>query len=156
MTPSKSTDAPSPKPGGDPVKYFVSWLSELKELHEAGLVEDEDYAYQRAEKISELLDCPSRSWLGWLYVGVPLGLVSAAVTWRLFESVQLSGALAGIAALCALAALGRRSRERFADLVAEDRLAILRQLLAADVVTSAEFAGFEERMLRGEQEKSAA
>ena len=127
--------------------YYVGWLRELKYLHDAGLLEDEDYSYQRAEKITELLDCPRRPWLAWLYVGVPLGLIGAAVTWRLMEVWKISTSLLGVAALCGLAALGRRSRERFAHLGSSERLMILRELLAEDVITTMEFADFEERLL---------
>ncbi len=153
MSASRSIQLPVLPQEDDAFIFFVSWFCELEQLHHGGMIDDEDYAYQRAEKLAELMNCPRRPWLAWVYIGLPITLIGAALTWQLLANIELSAALFGAGSLCSLAALSRRSRERFANLRNKDRLLILRELLATDLLTCAEFSDCEEQLLTGKRNR---
>src|SRR5205807_9591887 len=61
--------------------HFVTWLRELEECRAGGFVSDEDFGYQRAEKLSELLQPPRCLWIGPLFGGLLTGAVGGCATW---------------------------------------------------------------------------
>src|SRR5690349_10626082 len=66
MCPSMSSSQPAtanpPTPVGS-IAHIIQWLRELEECRKGGLVTDEDYALERAEKLSALLDRHHSLWL---------------------------------------------------------------------------------------------
>lgn len=124
--------------------FYLEWIGELKILHQAGMLDDEDFSYQRAERLHQLLDLPRRSWLGWIRVGVPLAGLSGATAWWFSGDQMVLVSAAAIVVLCVLAALGRFSRERRAHLTPKQRTKILYDLLADDLISSEEFLAFDE------------
>jgi hypothetical protein len=126
--------------------YYLDWIGELSQFHRAGMLNDEDFAYQRAERLEELLDTPRRHWLAWVRIGVPLSGVAGAVAWWFTEDLwTILGAGAAVI-LCVLAALSRLSRERFGHLTIKERSDILYHLLSEDLITSEEFLAFDTRL----------
>ena len=58
-----------------------AWLRDLEDCRGGGLLSDEDYAVQRAEKLSELLTEHRRLWLAPFAAAGCLGAVGASVAW---------------------------------------------------------------------------
>ncbi len=124
--------------------FYLDWVGELKQLHAAGMLDDEDFAYQRAERLHQLLNIPSRKWLAWLCLGAPLALVGGGIAWWFSQDLMVAEAGAGIVVLCLLAALARFTRERRFHLTPKERTQILYDLLAEDLITSEEFLAYDE------------
>jgi hypothetical protein len=130
----------------------MEWIGELSDFHRAGMLNDEDFAYQRAERLHELLNIPNRKWLAWIRIGVPLaGLAGAAAWWFTRDLLMLAGA-GVVVVLCVLAAIGRLSRERTNHLTTKERSDILYDLLSQDLITSEEFLAYDE-LLTGRTER---
>ena len=125
------------------------WLRELDECRRGGLVADEDFAFQRAEKLDELLVKPRRLWLGWVLAGLPLALVAGGLAWWFTEDWRRVALGAGITGAWGVAALGRLAREHLRHVQLRERLGILRELLEHDLVSAEEFSAFEERLHDG-------
>jgi hypothetical protein len=124
----------------------MEWLGELTELHRAGVLSDEDFAYQRAERLDKLIETPRRLWLGWIRLGAPLaGAAGIAAWWWTNDIFMLAGA-AVLVVLCMFAALSRLSRECVAHLTLQERSDILYDLLGQDLISSEEFLAFDERL----------
>ena len=136
----------APERGGD---RFVAWLRELKECHAGGLVTDEDFGFQRAEKLSELLR-PLRflgiaNFLGaWL-----TGSAAACTIWALTHDWQYTAGIGVLSAGWGFLALGRFLREKFIDLQLRERRRILVALLENDLLDGNEFADYDERLAQG-------
>jgi hypothetical protein len=141
---------PSPKrdagPSARTAAYYIEWVGELSDLHRAGMLNDEDFAYQRAERLEELMDTPRRRWLGWIRIGVPLAGIAGATAWWFTNDLLAVGAACLIVVLCVFAALGRLARERKHHLTLKERSDILYELLCEGLITSEEFLAFDERL----------
>ncbi len=151
--PMTSTDAAIQNPPAGPVRgaagYFLLWLRELDECHRGGLVGIEDFAFQRAEKLNELLVKPRGLWLGWVLAGLPLALAAGGLAWWLtkdWRKVALGAAIAGV---WGVSSLGRMACEYLRNVQLRERLGILRELLADELVSAEEFSEFEERLHDG-------
>lgn len=130
--------------------HFTMWMRDLEECRRGGLVADEDFAYQRAEKLDELLVRPRRLWLGWVLAGLPLAVVAGSLAWLATANWMKVALGAGIAGVLGLSALGRMACEHLRNVQLRERLGILRELLEHDLVSAEEFAAFEERLHDGE------
>ena len=121
-------------------------LRELEEKHISGLVTEEDYTRQRAEKFSALLRPMSGLWLAEIFgaalVGAPLG----ALIWFLTQQQHYTTGIAVAGGLWGFTSLGRVLRGKFADLRSRGRRKILIALLDNDLLTASEFAEFEDRL----------
>lgn len=151
--PMISTDAailsPQAEPAGGAVADLTMWLRDLDECRRGGFLADEDFAYQRAEKLDELLVKPRRLWLGWVLAGLPLAVVAGSLAWLATANWMKVAMGAGIAGVWGLSALGRMTCEHLRHVQLRERLGILRELLAHDLVSAEEFSAFEERLHDG-------
>jgi hypothetical protein len=139
-----------PVPGSRSVAYIVQWLRELEECRVGGLTTDEEYAVERAEKLSELLCTHRKLWIAPIVAaGSPAALLGNMV-WMACMDWQLSALAAGWGGLFGLVMLARPCRDSLKNTQIRDRLATLNALLSLDLVTSDEFIIYEERLLRGE------
>jgi hypothetical protein len=136
--------------------FLVTWLRDLEDLHQGGLLSDEDYAVQRAEKLSELLCEHRHLWMASVVAAGCLGAVGASVTWMCTMDWQLTGLGAGLAALFGIVMLARPCRETLKQSQIRDRLDSLNALLAMDLITADEFIVYEERLHAGGRELQLA
>jgi|GEM_PF-5937264 len=143
-SPETKTSSVAGPPSARSAAFYLDWIGELKQLHEAGMLDDEDFAYQRAERLHQLLNTPRRGWLGWIRVGVPLSLLAGGAGWWFSQDWMVAEAAGGIFLLCVLAALARYHRERRFHLTPKERTQILYDLLAEDLITSEEFLAYDE------------
>ena len=125
------------------------WMRDLDECRRGGLVSDEDFAYQRAEKLDELLVRPRRLWLGWVLAGLPLAVVAGSLAWLATENWMKVALATIIACVWGVSALGRMACEHLRHVQLRERLGILRELLEHDLVSAEEFSAFEERLHDG-------
>lgn len=130
-------------------EHFVVWLRELGECRAGGLLSDEDFAYQRAEKLDELIKPPRALWLASLLGGVIVGDIGAAVTWWFTRDWRFTALGAALAGLWGLTSLGRVLRERFVDVQRNERMKILITLLDHDLISASEFSVYEEQLAQG-------
>ena len=137
------------KPAGGEVAHFTMWMRDLDECRRGGLVSDEDFAYQRAEKLDELLVRPRRLWLGWVLAGLPLAVVAGSLAWLATENWMKVALATIIACVWGVSALGRMACEHLRHVQLRERLGILRELLEHDLVSAEEFSAFEERLHDG-------
>ena len=145
--PDAALQNPRTEPTGDAAGGFIMGLQELDECRRGGLVTDEDFAYQRAEKLDQFMaKKPRRLWLGWWLACLPLALAGGDFAWWLTQDWWKTALAAGIAGTWGLAALGRLACEQLRNYQLRERLGILRELLALDLVSSVEFAAFEEQL----------
>ena len=140
----KATNSPEAGPSARSAAFYLDWIGELKQLHSAGMLDDEDFAYQRAERLHQLLNTPRRRWLGWIRLGVPLAILGGAAAWWFSRDLMVAEAGGGIVILCFLAAIARFHRERRFHLTPKERTQILYDLLAEDLITSEEFLAYDE------------
>lgn len=131
--------------------HFTMWMRDLDECRRGGLVSDEDFAFQRAEKLDELLVKPRRLWLGWVLAGLPLAVAAGSIAWLATGNWMKVALGAGVAGVWGVSALGRMAREHLRNMQLGERLGILRELLEHDLLSAEEFSAFEERMHHGEQ-----
>lgn len=122
------------------------WLQELDECRRGGLVTIEDFAYQRAEKLDELMKKPRRLWLGWLLAGLPLAIICGGLAWLFTQDWRKAALGAGIAGAWGVSALGRMACEHLRNVQLREQLRILRELLERDLVSAEEFSAFEEQL----------
>ncbi len=146
MSPTAAIPSPTDAPSVGEVAYFTLWLRELDECHRAGLVSDEDYATQRAERLEELLLRPRYLWLAWLLATLPLAALVGGIVWFCTYDTQLAAISAALGALFGCAMLGRASAEKLRHTQLRDRIHILHILLAKDLLSAQELIAYEERM----------
>lgn len=130
-------------------EQYVAWLLELEECRIGGLVTDEDYAYQRAEKLAALLRSTRCLWFASFIGGVLTGAVAGVATWLFTQNWSATAGVAAVAAIWGLTSLGRLLREKFVDLQLRERRKILLALLEADLLTASEFADYDDRLAQG-------
>ena len=132
--------------------FLVTWLRDLEELHQGGMLPDEDYAMQRAEKLSELLCEHRHLWVASFAAAGCVGAVGASVAWMCSMDWQVTGMGAGLAALFGIVMLAHPCRENLKQSQIRDRLESLNALLALDLITADEFLVYEERLNSGGRE----
>jgi hypothetical protein len=130
-------------------EQFVAWLLELEECRIGGLVEDEDYAYQRAEKLAVLLRPTRCLWIASVIGGSLVGAVAGATTWHFTRDWRATAGVATVAGMWGLTSLGRLIREKFIELQLRERRKILVALLENDLLTASEFADYDDRLAQG-------
>ena len=133
-------------------EQIVTWIRELEECRIGGLVTDEDYGYQRAEKLAALLRPIRCLWLASFLGTALLGAPSAALIWFLTKDPRYAAGIAVIAGAWGFMALGRALREKFTELQLRERRKILVALLENDLLTASEFADYEDRLAKGNQD----
>jgi hypothetical protein len=143
------TPPPARARGGEPL---VAWLRELEECRIGGLVSDEDYSLQRAEKLTALLRPVRCLWLASLLGALLTAAPAAAAFWWYTHDWRFTSCIAVIAGAWGLGALGRLLREKFTELQLRGRRKTLVTLLENDLLIAAEFADFDERLTQGRQD----
>ncbi len=138
-----STAQPARTRGGEP---FVAYLRELTECWIGGLVTDEDYAYQRAEKLAALLRPTRFLWIASAIGGLVIGALAGPVTWHFTSDWRATAGVATVAGMWGLTSLGRLLREKFIELQLRERRKILVALLENDLLTATEFADYDDRL----------
>ena len=133
-------------------EQLVAWLRELEECRIGGLVTDEDYAYQRAEKLAALLRPTRCLWLASFAGALVVGAFAGAVTWQFTRDWRAAGGVAAVAGVWGLTSLGRALREKFIELQLRGRRKILVALLENDLLTASEFADYDDRLAQGQQD----
>ena len=122
----------------------VAELRALEENRICGLVTDEDYLRQRAEKFRALTRPVPGMWLAAL-LGVPAG----ALIWLLTHDERCAFAIAVLAGAWGILSIGRMLQEECTELCSRGRRKILVALLDNDLLTASEFAEHEQRLIRG-------
>lgn len=130
---------------------MVGWMRELEECRIGGLVTDEEYGLQRAEKFAALLRPTRWLWLASLLGMALIGAPAASLTWGLTQDSQYTAAIGVLAGGWGFLALGRLLREKAAEFQLSERRKILVALLEMDILTAGEFADYDDRLSRGEQ-----
>ena len=133
-------------------EQIVGWIRELEECRIGGIVTDEDYGYQRAEKLASLLSPMRWLWLASLAGTVLFGAPSAALIFFLTQDPRYAAGIGLLAGAWGFMALGRALREKFIELQLCERRKILVALLENDLLTASEFADYEERLAKGHQD----
>ena len=127
----------------------VAELRALEENRICGLVTDEDYLRQRAEKFRALTRPVPGMWLAAL-LGVPLlGVPAGALIWLLTHDERCAFAIAVLAGAWGILSIGRVLQEECTELCSRGRRKILVALLDNDLLTASEFAEHEQRLIRG-------
>jgi hypothetical protein len=127
----------------------VAELRALEENRICGLVTDEDYLRQRAEKFRALTRPVPGMWLAAL-LGVPLlGVPAGALIWLLTHDEPCAFAIAVLAGAWGILSIGRVLQEECTELCSRGRRKILVALLDNDLLTASEFAEHEQRLIRG-------
>jgi hypothetical protein len=127
----------------------VAELRALEENRICGLLTDEDYLRQRAEKFRALTRPVPGMWLAAL-LGVPLlGVPAGALIWLLTHHEPCAFAIAVLAGAWGILSIGRVLQEECTELCSRGRRKILVALLDNDLLTASEFAEHEQRLIRG-------
>jgi|688.fasta_scaffold13299_2 hypothetical protein len=127
----------------------VAELRALEENRICGLLTDEDYLRQRAEKFRALTRPVPGMWLAAL-LGVPLlGVPAGALIWLLTHDEPCAFAIAVLAGAWGILSIGRVLQEECTELCSRGRRKILVALLDNDLLTASEFAEHEQRLIRG-------
>ena len=127
----------------------VAELRALEENRICGLLTDEDYLRQRAEKFRALTRPVPGMWLAAL-LGVPLlGVPAGALIWLLTHDEPCAFAIAVLAGAWGILSIGRMLQEECTELCSRGRRKILVALLDNDLLTASEFAEHEQRLIRG-------
>lgn len=130
-------------------EQFVAYLRDLTESWIGGLVTDEDYAYQRAEKLASLLRPARCLWFASLVGGLLIGAVAGAATWQFTGDWRATAGVATVAGMWGLTSLGRLIREKFIELQLRERRRIFLALLENDLLTASELADYDDRLAQG-------
>jgi hypothetical protein len=126
----------------------VAELRELEENRICGLMSDEDYSRQRAEKFRALTRPLPGIWIAAL-LGAPLtGAPAGVLTWIFSHEERCTFAIAVLAGAWGILSVGRILQEKCAELFSRGRRKILVALLEDDLLTASEFAEHEQRILR--------
>jgi hypothetical protein len=132
------------------VAHIVQWLNELEECRAGGLISDEDYAMERAEKLSELL-CQHRAlWMAPIVAAGSVGILVGCAFWVGYGDLQITLTAGALGALFGLIMLAQIFRENMKTWQIRERLEILNALLAHDLLSADEFLMYEERLYCGE------
>ena len=127
----------------------VAELRALEENRICGLLTDEDYLRQRAEKFRALTRPVPGMWLAAL-LGVPLlGVPAGALIRLLTHDEPCAFAIAVLAGAWGILSIGRVLQEECTELCSRGRRKILVALLDNDLLTASEFAEHEQRLIRG-------
>lgn len=129
--------------------HLVAWLRELEECRIGGFVTDEDYAYQRAEKLAALLRPTRCLWLASFAGALLIGAAAGAITWQFTHDWRAASGVAALAGVWGLTSLGRALREKFIELQLRGRRKILVALLENDLLSASEFADYDDRLAQG-------
>lgn len=130
-------------------EQYVTWLRELEECRIGGLVTDEDYAYQRAEKLAALLRPTRCLWLASSIGGLIIGAIAGAATLLFTRNWSATAGVSAVAGIWGLTSAGRLLREKFVELQLIGRRKILLALLEADLLTASEFADYDDSLAQG-------
>ncbi len=134
-------------PGKKSEAHYVVWLQELADLHAGGMVTDEDFALSKAERLEHLFDPLVRPWRKWIFGALPLVLLIGGALSYLEQRLDPLVSAGMVATLCVIAAIGVHSRVLSENMTQSERLTVIRELLARDLITSDEFAVFEHRIM---------
>lgn len=151
MTTATISSSAPPAPGGRSLQSIVEWLGELEECRVGGLISDEDYAIERAEKLSELLCRHRRLWLASVSAAGSMASFAGCAVWSAAGEWQITTVAAGLGALFGVAMLASPFREILKQTQIRERLTILNALLARDLITPDEFLVYEERLESGDE-----
>ena len=127
----------------------VAALRELEESRICGLVADEDYSRQRAEKFRVLTRPIPGMWLAALLGAPLLSAPAGALVWLLTHDERYTFVFAVLAGAWGILSLGRVLQEKCTELCSRGRRKILIALLDNDLLTASEFAEHEQRLIRG-------
>ena len=132
----------------------VAELRELEEHRICGIVTDEDYSRQRAEKFRTLTRPLPGMWLAALLgaplLGAPLlGAPGGALVWLLTHDDRYTFVFAVLAGAWGILSLGRVLQEKCTEVCSRGRRKILIALLDNDLLTASEFAEHEQRLIHG-------
>jgi len=133
-------------------EQLVAWLRELEECRIGGLVTDEDYSYQRAEKLAALLRPTRCLWLASFAGALLVGALAGAITWLCTADWRPAAGVGSIAGIWGITSLGRLMREKFAEIQLRGRRKLLVALLENDLLTASEFADYDDRLAQGHQD----
>jgi hypothetical protein len=133
-------------------EQLVAWFRELEECRIGGLVTDEDYSYQRAEKFASLLRPTRGLWLAALLGATLIGALAGALTWWFTRDWRFTAGIGVLSAAWGSTSLGRALSEKFTELQLRGRRKILIALLENDLLTAAEFADYDERLAQGRED----
>ena len=152
MTTTEAISVPAahPGPGSRSIAYIVQWLRELEECRIGGLITDEEYAVERAEKLSELLCAHRRLWVAPIVAAGSPAALFGNIVWMASMDWQLSLLAAALGGLFGLVMLARPCRDSLRTTQIRDRLTTLNALLSLDLVTADEFIIYEDRLLCGQ------
>lgn len=134
-------------PGKKSEAHYVVWLQELADLQKGGMVSDEEYALSKAERLEHLFDPLVRPWRKWVFGALPLVLFIGGALSYLEQRLDPLLSAGMVAVLCVMAAIGVHSRVLSEHMTKSERLTVIRELLARDLITSEEFAAFEHRIM---------
>ena len=151
MTHAQQTLAPQPTLSRSG-EQIVAALRELEENRLVGILRDEDYGSQRAERFNLLLRPMRGLWLAELLGAALVGAPAGALIWFLTGQQYYTIGIAAVASAWGFTSLGRALREKFAELRSRGRRKILVALLDNDLLTAHEFAEYEERLTPGPQD----
>lgn len=129
----------------------VASLRELEESHISGLVAEEDYVRQRAEKLGTFLRPMGGLWLAEILGGALIGPPLGTLIWLFTQQQYYTTAISVVGGMWGFTSLGRVLREKFAELRSRGRRKILIALLDNDLLTASEFAEYEDRLAIGPQ-----
>jgi hypothetical protein len=132
--------------------FIVGWLRDLEDCRQGGLLSDEDYAEQRAEKLAELLCEHRHLWVASVASAGSVAIVAGSAAWLARADWQLAALAAALGGLFGLVMLARPCRENLKQAQIRERLHLLNALLARDLISSDEFLAYEERLHRGGRE----
>ena len=127
----------------------VAELRALEENRICGLLTDEDYLRQRAEKFRALTRPVPGMWLAALLSVPLLGVPAGALIWLLTHDEPCAFAIAVLAGAWGILSIGRVLQEECTELCSRGRRKILVALLDNDLLTASEFAEHEQRLIRG-------
>jgi hypothetical protein len=134
-------------PGKKSVTHFVAWLQELNEVWRGGMMSDEDYAFSKAEHLEHLLEPLKRPWRKWIFGVLPVVLIAGGVVSYFEQSLDNMLTAACVGAVCVVGAIVAHWQAVRGQLSKADRLTVIRELLARDLITCDEFGVFEQRIL---------
>ena len=133
-------------------EQIVASLRDLEECRIGGLITDDDYDCQRAEKFNALLRPMRGLWVAAVLGAALIGAPAGTLIWFLTHDPRYTAAIATIASAWGFTSLGRALREKFAELRLRGRRKILVALLDNDLLTATEFAEYEDRLRPGQQD----
>lgn len=134
---------PAPERGRE---HIVNWLRELEACRSGGLVSDEEYGYQRAEKLDGLLRPPRLLWLAPAVGAILTGCIGGSAIWWFTKDWSFTTFAVTLSGLWGINSIGRLLREKLIELQLRGRRKLLLALLENDLVDANEFADFDERL----------